>query len=343
MKVIVKSKYLPQAELNLEEINKKLELGDFDGSEPARTSEANEWTTLDKIEGVIIPTHSDTATEHREDPKASALESLSIKLIDDQKKMGIQKPPAVENDPPSKLKLSKIIVVAIGWILLCVQAITSIGVWSFTDESALIRGLLNNPTNPTALGAVIGTLFGSSLFTIFAFILAKSFLRKQTNFGRPLVVGSILMFVFTGFGIFLPVSEQGNNGSYAAHPKSGLTQHEMVEAVLMGMQKGVKQTNMTCPIMVDEETRMDSASLGPGLRAVNYYTFINYLASDLDPDLIKTNLRYDVMFKACKSADMTETMLYGAVYEYVYYGKAGIEIARFEINRSNCAQIGSEI
>lgn len=98
MNVFVKPKYLPQAELNLEEINKKLESGEFDGSEQARISEANEWTTLDKIEGVIIPTHSDTVndsqnytaanttTDHSNDPKTSALESVAIKLLEDQGK-----------------------------------------------------------------------------------------------------------------------------------------------------------------------------------------------------------------------------------------------------------------
>jgi hypothetical protein len=343
MKIFVTPKYMPQAELTLEEINKKLELGDFDGSEPARTSETNEWTTLDKIDGVTIPTHSDTATEHRDDPKASALESLSIKLIDDQKKMSIQQPSTVENDPPSKLKLLIIILVSIGWILLCIQAFISISFWSFTDESALIRGLLSTPTDPTAIGAVIGTFLGSTPFAIMAFVLAKAFLRKESNFGRPLVMGSILMLVFTGFGIFLPVGQDDASIPHSVFPGSDITQQEVVEVVLEGMQRGVKQTNSTCPIMLDNETRLDSSAVGPELRAVYYHTFVNYLASELDPELIKTNLRYDVMFKACKSSDMIETMLYGAVYEYVYHGKAGIEIARFEVNRSDCEQIGSEI
>jgi len=101
MKVFVKPDYQPQEELNLEEVNRKLASGDLDGTEKARISEADEWTTLGKITGIILKTHDELAKEPLIDvgmrdspidlpevPQTSALESVAIRHIEDQRKRG---------------------------------------------------------------------------------------------------------------------------------------------------------------------------------------------------------------------------------------------------------------
>ena len=101
MKIFVKPDYQPQEELNLEEVNRKLALGDLDGSEKARISEADEWTTLGKITGVILKTHDelakdplidvgmrDSSTDLPDVPQTSALESVAIRHFENQSNKG---------------------------------------------------------------------------------------------------------------------------------------------------------------------------------------------------------------------------------------------------------------
>ncbi len=55
MRIFVEKEYQPRLELSLGEVNQKLEIGEFDGTENAWTAGQKEWTELNKISGVIIP------------------------------------------------------------------------------------------------------------------------------------------------------------------------------------------------------------------------------------------------------------------------------------------------
>jgi hypothetical protein len=52
------------------------------------------------------------------------------------------------------------------------------------------------------------------------------------------------------------------------------TPQQMEQALSEGLQKGAQQINARGPTMVDKDTRMDSASAGPGARMTYHYTFL---------------------------------------------------------------------
>ena len=112
---------------------------------------------------------------------------------------------------------------------------------------------------------------------------------------------------------------------------------QVLEAKLIeGFATAANEINQKCPMMIDEETRLDKATVGPGARAVYHHTFPKYKSNEIDADLIRTNLRAEVRRKVCSNESMKKSLQYRGIYVYSYYGKDAIEIARFEIDRNDC-------
>ncbi len=110
-----------------------------------------------------------------------------------------------------------------------------------------------------------------------------------------------------------------------------------VETILVeGFTKAANQYNQRLPMMVDQDTRLDKATVGPGPRAVYHHTFPKYTSRDIDANWLQTNFRPEVMRKVCASADMNKSLQYGGIYVYAYSGSDGVEITRFEIDRNDC-------
>jgi hypothetical protein len=114
------------------------------------------------------------------------------------------------------------------------------------------------------------------------------------------------------------------------------TPQQMEQALSEGLQKGAQQINARGPTMVDKDTRMDSASAGPGARMTYHYTFPNYTSRDIDANWLRTNLLPTVRKGVCENKDMAPSLRYGATYAYSYSGGDGIKITEFEVRQSDC-------
>jgi len=110
-----------------------------------------------------------------------------------------------------------------------------------------------------------------------------------------------------------------------------------VEATLIeGFTKTANQYNQKLPMMLDQDTRLDKVTVGPGPRVVYHHTFPNYTSKDIDVNWLQTNLKPEIMRKVCSSTDMKKSLQYGGIYVYAYYGSDGGEINRFEIGSNDC-------
>ena len=124
-----------------------------------------------------------------------------------------------------------------------------------------------------------------------------------------------------------------SSGSVAlATPK----QQDVEAMVVEGFAKAAAQINRTLPKMIDEDTRVDNVTVGPGARMVYHYTFPKYVSRDIDATWLSTTLRPDTMLKVCASREMKKSLQYGGVYAYSYSGNDRIKIAEFEIGRDDC-------
>lgn len=147
-----------------------------------------------------------------------------------------------------------------------------------------------------------------------------------------LLVVLIAAAIAGGFGKFIG---QSIVGSSKQNPQ------QIEEQLTKGFTAAAKQINQRGPTMVDENTRLDRASVGPGARATYHYSFPNSSSRDVDASVLQATLPPTVKRKVCSNKDMRPSLLLGATYVYSYEGNDGIEIARFEVNQSDCALSGT--
>ena len=145
------------------------------------------------------------------------------------------------------------------------------------------------------------------------------------------IIGLIVVLIFAGIG-----GQVGKEVGKAAFIPSKPSQKEIEAKLIEGFEKGAKQVNATAPTMVDEDTRMDKATVGPGARVTYHYTFPKYSSRDVDSGWIISNLRPVVKSNVCVSKDMKPSLQYGGVYSFSYSGSDGVHIASFQVDRNDC-------
>lgn len=114
------------------------------------------------------------------------------------------------------------------------------------------------------------------------------------------------------------------------------SEQEILSKLAQGFEAAAKQVNSAAPTMVDEETRMDRATVGPGALLTYHYTFPNYSSRDLDSGLINANVFPVVKKSVCASKEMKPSLQYGGQYAYSYSGNDGVLIGGFTIDRYDC-------
>jgi hypothetical protein len=122
----------------------------------------------------------------------------------------------------------------------------------------------------------------------------------------------------------------------AAFSPSKPTEAEIIAKLAEGFEAAAKQINESAPTMVDEETRMDGASVGPGALLTYHYIFPNYSSNDVDSGLIQSNVLPYVKRGVCSSKEMKPSLQYGGKYTYSYSGNDGVLIGEFTIDRNDC-------
>ena len=112
------------------------------------------------------------------------------------------------------------------------------------------------------------------------------------------------------------------------------------EDIARGLTHGFKQAaetiNQGTPTMVDDETRLDRATAGPGAILTYHYTFPNYASDAVDSAWINSQLRESVTSSVCKSEGMKPALEYGGKYIYSYSGNDQKVVGSFQITRKDC-------
>lgn len=141
---------------------------------------------------------------------------------------------------------------------------------------------------------------------------------------------------------FIAVAVAGSIGKLIGETTSGSVasatpkQQDVEVLVIEGFAKAAAQINRTLPKMIDEDTRLDKVTVGPGARTVYHYSSPKHTSRDFDGALLRATLRPDTMLKVCAAREMKKSLQYGGVYAYSYSGNDGIKIVEFEIDRNDC-------
>jgi hypothetical protein len=128
----------------------------------------------------------------------------------------------------------------------------------------------------------------------------------------------------------------GREAGKVTFSPSKLSEEEIEARLIEGFRSAANDINQKLPMMIDEETRLDRATVGPGARIVYHNTFTKYTSMDIDANWLQTNLRPLVMRKVCDNKDMRKSLQYGGIYVYSYSGSDEVEITRFEIDQNDC-------
>jgi hypothetical protein len=119
----------------------------------------------------------------------------------------------------------------------------------------------------------------------------------------------------------------------SSKPSPRETERQMTKA----LEDAANQINERGPTMADENTRLDRASLGPGMRFIYHYTFVHRTSHDIDANWLRTDLAPVVKSKVCLSSKMKPSLEFGVKYVYAYSGNDGSEITRFEVSDLDCS------
>lgn len=129
---------------------------------------------------------------------------------------------------------------------------------------------------------------------------------------KKLVIGLAFVAVFIAGAIGIKFAKN-NQIPTSAFDKPSL--EEIQQKVIDGFGTAAEQINQSAPTMVDEETRLDKASVGPGALLTYHYTLPNFASEDLDANFIDTVFAHTKEF-VCTTKEMKPAMQYGGAYVF---------------------------
>lgn len=162
---------------------------------------------------------------------------------------------------------------------------------------------------------------------------AGSFLVQHSRIGSArIMVFVVVMLIIMAIG-----GTAGKLIGQSVFGPSKLAPQQVEEELIKGLAIAVQQINERGPSMLDENTRLDRASVGPGLRITYHHTLPRYNSQEIDAGVLRDNLA-EVRNRVCANKDMAPNLKYGATYVYSYSGNDGATITSFEVRQSDCSQ-----
>jgi hypothetical protein len=149
----------------------------------------------------------------------------------------------------------------------------------------------------------------------------------------------ILLSIVIAVGALIVAASLGgigkNIGKLAVQsttPAAENTEQDLID----GIEKAAKKLNKDTPRMIDADTRMDAATIGPGLRININYTLPKHAAGEIDAEQLIQHMRPTLENYACNKKNMKTMMQWGAIIAYSYHAKDQSLITNILIDRDDC-------
>lgn len=94
--------------------------------------------------------------------------------------------------------------------------------------------------------------------------------------------------------------------------------------------------NERLPMMVDEQTRLDSTVGGPGRTFTYIYTLPSYASADIDVENLHGVIVNTIRQQECAIPEMRKLFKKGVTANFIYRGNDGIEITRTAVTPADC-------
>ncbi|HXR92462.1 MAG TPA: hypothetical protein VN750_19495 [Steroidobacteraceae bacterium] len=96
------------------------------------------------------------------------------------------------------------------------------------------------------------------------------------------------------------------------------------------------QANQAAPAAIDENTRLDGARVGPGLKLTSTYTLVNAKANGIDSTTFQAKLTPVIKDASCTNSELRPLIDQGVVVVLEYRGLDGSPIGTLSIDRDTC-------
>jgi hypothetical protein len=161
---------------------------------------------------------------------------------------------------------------------------------------------------------------------------ANSLVEDQTmKITLTSVLGLIAFLIFASLGASL-----GRAIFDEVFSSDSMSEKSTEETLAEGMKRAAEEINSRAPYMLDSETRLESATAGPGAQITYQHTLINYASEELDKSFLRENLRPAVVSGVCENREMQPSLRLGAKYRYSYQGNDEIAIYSLFIDAQTC-------
>lgn len=97
----------------------------------------------------------------------------------------------------------------------------------------------------------------------------------------------------------------------------------------------VYEINRSTPKMIDDFTRLDSATYTPG-RITTFYTLPSSKKSDIDAKILVSEGRAGAAAQLCSDSAARKLLQSGVTYGYFYRDSSGSRIAEFAVYATDC-------
>lgn len=190
-------------------------------------------------------------------------------------------------------------------IVIFLLSIATIGQFS----AELIPAFAGISPKPTSM-------FGSMLWSALLFMAIWSLRGKGKIVG--FIIGAVIGFIV----------------SFSAGFVAGYKQAE-VSAV----EQAVIDSNKALPKMIDEDTRMDKASIDQKAKEYSLqFTFVNILASDIDISVLNDNFTQAIKPGTCDVPQFQLFFSEGYTMNYIYNDKNGKFITMYSVKPTDCVK-----
>ena len=104
------------------------------------------------------------------------------------------------------------------------------------------------------------------------------------------------------------------------------------DTVLMEISNEI---NKNLPMMIDENTRVDSTLGGPGNKITHFYTLVNHSAQDIDIETLKPTLKKQLINNYKSSSGMKDLRENDVELQYIYRDNQAVELMKFIVTTSD--------
>jgi len=193
-----------------------------------------------------------------------------------------------------------------------------------SKASKVITAILAIGAVGSTIGVYIPAIAGQSsdplsliyLIFWFSFLFARVWMNRKKSWIVGLILGAVV-----GIAVFFRASFPS---AYSG-------------AEARAINKTVQSINKGLPMMIDEDTRLDSISISQNLKDLNINTtFVNHSLSELDIDALATFFKENQKQVWCANKKLKSFLDIGYTLKFGYYDKSGVLVTDFKLRSADC-------